>query len=1562
MRRPPFQVNPLALSVALLLVTPVAAFAQDTPLTTNSSTTITNPIVVVSGAGAITTNGADNITQVTANVSGTGKLVKQGTGTLSLTADNGYSGGTDLLQGTLAISRDAGLGTGGLNIASGAVLQTNKAVNINVDVVLNGAAHINTNGNNSKLTGAVSGNILVKEGDGSLTVDNVNNSYTGGTLINGGSLIIKNEASLGAPSASTGVAIQNGTLQFAEDMTLNQKIYTAGVSGGSINTAGHDVVLAGKIVDDVNILGQTYTNGRLVKSGAGKLTLTQDSEYDLGTDAGGNTLSGSTVINGGVLSVAKDSYLGAAVGVINAGEQEVWKKGNLVIDGGTLEATATLDSDRFINIGYAGATIDVSGASNTTTLRGLITKDASVGGNSDGGLVKEGDGTLRISLQSSKYLGKSDGTTAPSTVIPTNLYEGKTVVKAGVLEIDSIAKDLGGARGGLELAGGDLKLNQTSVLATQLTLTGDGGAIDSSGGSSVIQGKITGDGGLAKKGSGTLILQNASSDYKGDTTISEGKLQVSASEALGASNSGKLVLDGGVLQVTNGAAQSAMILARNAVITANNGTIDTTSQNVELSGNISGEGQLIKSGSGTFKITGDNTFEGGVRIKEGTLEVKSDNSLGKSGGDVIIDGATLGITGGTDTTLTRKIILTQSGGTVSVTNATAELAGEIALAQGVSAADLTKAGAGNLDLTGDNTAFNGNIIVKDGSLGITAQNNLANGKLFLDGGNIRTNGNIANFNKDIVINSQGGVDTNGHTSTVTGVIQGEGAFVKGGVGTLTLSGDNAYSGGTLIKGGVLAVSQHKNLGSTKTNITLDGGGLLIVDHLDPITGQIDNLNFNIGELADGRAIVVNSGNGSLDTNGHNSTISSAITGAGVFTKKGDGTLTLTANNGGLTGGITVEGGILSVNKDENLGTSNALLTLNGSTLLTTDNLILNRQIVLGTNNATLDQGANNVTMSKVVSGEGALTKNGAGILTLDGVNTFKGGTNINAGQVTVSQNSSLGLGDVNFAAGTQLNTSANVSLANKMFLAGTAAFDTATNTQTALTGVLSDIVGNPTVGYLVKQGDGALALNTANTYSGGTDVNKGTVIVGANAALGTGAVNFANATTLATSAKVTISNQMQLKGATTFSTAVDAQQQDNALVVAGSISGMGSVTKVGAGSVSFNGSNTYSGGTTVSAGKAIVTKDASFGTGSVVLAAGTTLEAGAKVNLANTIQVIGDGNANTTNDVVTLSANQGNDSTVSGVISGDAGLVKVGDGILTLTNNNSYSGGTTIKGGALAITSGSNLGTTGTNVTLDGGDLQLLANLNIGVKGDGSSITVAGLRGAIDTNGHDSTMGSVLQGAGVFVKKGTGTLTLDQAGGNLLTGGVTIEGGTLSIDRDGSLGTSTSTLTLDGGVLSVSDDITLARTLSVGSANGTIKTASNININQSVTGVGELTLEGGRFTLAGNNSHQGGTTVLDSTLTIGSDANLGAVTGMLTLENGTLQTIGNINAVRNVALNGAVNILDTDVNAVTLNGVISGTGSLTKDGSGSVTLNGANTYSGGTNINAGKAIISQMPR
>jgi hypothetical protein len=86
---------------------------------------------------------------------------------------------------------------------------------------------------------------------------------------------------------------------------------------------------------------------------------------------------GNTVINGGVLSISDDKQLGKQAEKLgevladDSNEQYKWKLGNVLIDGGTLETRNSVETERYIQIGSAGATIDVNGAANVTELSGL---------------------------------------------------------------------------------------------------------------------------------------------------------------------------------------------------------------------------------------------------------------------------------------------------------------------------------------------------------------------------------------------------------------------------------------------------------------------------------------------------------------------------------------------------------------------------------------------------------------------------------------------------------------------------------------------------------------------------------------------------------------------------------------------------------------------------------------------------------------------------------------------------------------------------------------------------------------------------------------------------------------------------------------------------------------------------------------------------------------------------------------------------------------------------------------------------------------------------------------
>ena len=135
----------------------------------------------------------------------------------------------------------------------------------------------------------------------------------------------------------------------------------------------------------------------------------------------------------------------------------------------------------------------------------------------------------------------------------------------------------------------------------------------------------------------------------------------------------------------------------------------------------------------------------------------------------------------------------------------------------------------------------------------------------------------------------------------------------------------------------------------------------------------------------------------------------------------------------------------------------------------------------------------------------------------------------------------------------------------------------------------------------------------------------------------------------------------------------------------------------------------------------------------------------------------------------------------------DASLVKIGTGTLTLSGNNTNSGGTSVLGGTISISSDNNLGSG--NVTLDGGTLKLSTAVTID-----NSLFVGSSNGTLNTNGSNSTVSGVISGSGQLSKSGTGTLTL--SGNNTNSGGISIQSGVLKANGNISGG-----ITLSGGEL-----------------------------------------------------------------------------------------------------------------------------------------------------------------
>src|SRR5581483_8700727 len=374
-------------------------------------------------------------------------------------------------------------------------------------------------------------------------------------------------------------------------------------------------------------------------------------------------------------------------------------------------------------------------------------------------------------------------------------------------------------------------------------------------------------------------------------------------------------------------------------------------------------------------------------------------------------------------------------------------------------------------------------------------------------------------------------------------------------------------------------------------------------------------------------------------------------------------------------------------------------------------------------------------------------------------------------------------------------------------------------------------------------------------------------------------------------------------------------------VLSGTLSGSGAFQKVGTGTLILAGNDTVSGGTTIAAGSLQI------GNG------GTTGSLSGNVA-----------------DNGTLAFNRTDTVSFAGLISGTGRVVQSGTGQTNLTNNNTYSGGTTISAGKLQIGNGatsgsivgnvSNSGTlifnrsddttyagvisgtgavtklgngkvtyTGAN-TYSGGTTISAGTLQVGVGGITGSIAgnVANAGTLIFNRSDNVTYGNVISGAGAVTVAGTGTLTF--TGTNTYTGGTTINAGILQIGNNGTSGAITG---------NVQDNSALV-----------FNRSDNSTFSGVISGTGSVAKQGaGTLIFTGNNLYSAPTTVGGGTLQLGNGGTSGSVAG-------------DINNSGIVAFNRS--------DDVTYGNVISGTGSVTQSGSNTLTLTATNTYSGGTTI------------
>jgi outer membrane autotransporter protein len=752
-----------------------------------------------------------------------------------------------------------------------------------------------------------------------------------------------------------------------------------------------------------------------------------------------------------------------------------------------------------------------------------------------------------------------------------------------------------------------------------------------------------------------------------------------------------------------------------------------------------------------------------------------------------------------------------------------------------------------------------------------------------------------------------------------------GQLTVGDTGSGTL---NVVDGGTVTSGTVRIGSQAGANGTVKIN----GDGSLL---------DLSASTLGVGGSGTGTLTIEDGGKAKSDGAGiglsAGSVGTATVTGTGSSWEIGNGNFfiigfndtskgTLTIEDGGtVTSGYTIVGA--------EAGAKGTVTVTGADSRWEVENLIavgLN-----GTGKLTIADGA---TVTATVVGLGA-EASGNGTLNLSGTPGARG----------VLAVEGLGAGNgtakINFDGGVLRATADNAYFlldftASEIDIkAGGAFIDTNGNS----VGITQALQG---VGGLTKQGAGTLTLSGATTYAGATVIEAGTL-----ALTGAGAIAASSALTAdgtfdisAKSAGVSIKS---LSGAATGAIKLGANTltvtQNAAGTFAGVISGTGGLYKLGSEKLSLSGINTYSGDTIIDTGTLALSGAGSIASSSRVSVSGTLdisdTTSGATIHsLSGSIfgsVVLGGKNLTVVQDAY------GN---FGGIISGTGGLIKQGDDWLSLQGVNTYTGDTTIETGKLSLMADGSIAAS-RSVTVDGA-------FDITATNSGTTIhTLSGastgsiflwvkpLTVAQDADGTFAGVISDTGDLGRLVKQGSATLTL--TGASTFGGGTTISAGTLQIG--------------DGGT--------------TGSIVGDIENNAALVFNRSnaasfggvISGTGTLGKTGaGTLTLTGVNTFGGATSITAGTLALsgaGAIASSSAVTVDGTLDISATDAGASIKTLSGAAT-GAV-MLGTRTLTVTQNanatfaGIVAGDGGLTKQGTGTLVLTGANTFSGLTTISAG---------
>jgi filamentous hemagglutinin family protein len=1489
--------------------------------------------------------------------------------------------GTGTLTGNLgataagAITQEAGGlsvgGTAGFNAGSGAITLTDAGNRFTGAVSLSGGATQLTDtgavllaaGDVASLAltsgGAVTQNaglvvssgLSVDAGSNAVTLNHTGNQLGGTVALTGGATNLRTTGALTLGTLATGALTlqSNGALNLGQGSIAGNLAAQSG--GGAITQTG--------------VLNVTGTTG--LQAGSGSVTLTQ----------GGNSWGGALSLAGGATQVHSNGAL--SLGTLAVGALTLDTTGALGLGQGTVGGALTVDSHGGA-ITQTGA-LDVAGASHLQA--GAVTLTQA--GNRWGGAVRlttgatqlTGTGALTLGLlstgnlnvTSSGALNLGQGTVNGDLTATSG---GHAIVQAGALQVTGAATVDAGAGnitlanagnqllGSLSLTGHAVTLyNQPSLVLGTLSFN----SLDATSAGSITLGSGTLSGSLTARALGGAITQIVGGlTVAGDTTLqSSGGIML---DAAGNHFQGLVNLSGGVATLSNAGALRLGSLATSGLTVNALGPLDLGSGSVG--------GMLTASSGGAITQTGVLAVGGGASLDAGGADITLDQLGNTFGGPLDLRGGTALLRNSGALSLGSLSLgaLTVSSGGLQL--GTGNIAGALQVDSGgaitqaagglaVGGATTLNAGSADITLADGGNALAGLVSVQGGQVSLATRGALRLGAFTARQLTLNAGGDI-----ELGAGSVAGdlsATTRGRRIAQTGAmrVDGTAGFIADGglvelvlglpgnqlLGPLQMRGIN---GGSFASADISSTLDLSFSGDVQT-LKLSSGGQLTL-------GGGSNTTLTaaaVGGIRQTGALRV-SGQTTLVANGADLSVDLSQAGndlTGVSLQAGRGSLGRVQLRDGdaAHNGLKVAGdaGSLEVSSAGALdllggryGSLQADTAATGAAITQTDALLV-------TGLATLQAGSGSITLTRADNQLPAITVGSAGVATLA-------------------------------SAGDYALRASNVS--TRLDLAGAGAI--------RLDGPLSG------TGELVMNGSGRLTLQTAQSYSGGTHIRSGTLVLqGPEAQAGSGAVQLGSkgrldlrdgaaltaglvvqgGTVLNSAGSGTLAGPVTLRDELRVLTRAPLTRTAHAgllaggegLTISGSIGDGGAgwgLQLDGGGTLTLAAANHYSGSTRVDTGT--LRADAAGAlpaTSAVQLAADARLVLGHD-QTAGSLSGVGAVDLG----VFTLATGaDGRDTRFDGDIGGTGGLTKVGGGRFTLGGRGAHDGATRVATGELVLASANALNErTAVSVDADA-TLTVQQDLRLGSLAGAGTVDVQATQLGVGGNGGSTRFDGRLTGRGGLAKWGNGMFTL--AGRNDLTGDVQVAAGRLQLDGAGVLPETTGIAVNVGATLALLSDQALgaldgagqvalgAHTLTLGAS------GRSSRFDGVIGGSGSLVKQGlGTLGLGAANLYTGSTRVSGGTLALHEaqalhGASTLAVDAGASLQVNADQAIASLSGAGALALNARLALGAGGADS-RFDGVASGSGGLVKRGGGTLTLTALQRNNGATTIEAGSVVLT----